>query len=65
MMRFVAAGLGDAGLPPSSIHISLERSMKCAVGLCGHCQLREVFICKDGPVFRSDRIEPLMNVRGL
>ena len=32
--------------------------MQCAVGHCGHCQLRELFICNDGPVFRYDRVEP-------
>ena len=26
--------------------------MKCAIRLCGHCQLGPVFICQDGPVFR-------------
>ncbi len=29
--------------------------MKCAVGLCGHCQFGPLFVCKDGPVFRYDR----------
>jgi NAD(P)H-flavin reductase len=65
MMRFGAIALQGSGLPPTSIHVSMERSMKCAVGHCGHCQLRELFICKDGPVFRLDVIEPLMNVRSL
>ena len=65
MMRFTVAALGDAGVPSESIHLSMERSMKCAIGHCGHCQLRENFICKDGPVFRSDLIEPLMRVREL
>jgi NAD(P)H-flavin reductase len=65
MMRFGVAALRAAGLPNESIHVSLERSMKCAVGHCGHCQLRELFICKDGPVFRHDVVEPLMRVRGL
>jgi NAD(P)H-flavin reductase len=65
MMRFAVAALRDAGLPNESIHVSLERSMKCAVGHCGHCQLRELFICKDGPVFRQDVVEPLMTVRAL
>ena len=23
--------------------------MHCAVGLCGHCQLRDLFVCRDGP----------------
>ena len=35
---------------PTRIRLSMERSMKCGVGLCGHCQLRELFICVDGPV---------------
>ena len=29
--------------------------MKCAIGLCGHCQFGPAFICKDGPVMRYDR----------
>jgi NAD(P)H-flavin reductase len=65
MMRFGAIALQGAGLPADCIQVSMERSMKCAVGHCGHCQLRELFICKDGPVFRLDVIEPLMNVRSL
>ncbi len=65
MMRFTVAALRDAGLPADSIQLSMERSMKCAVGHCGHCQLREHFICKDGPVYRADLIEPLMRVREL
>ena len=32
--------------------------MKCAIGHCGHCMLGPAFVCKDGPVFRYDRIEP-------
>jgi NAD(P)H-flavin reductase len=37
--------------------------MKCAVGFCGHCQLGPLFICKDGPVFRCDRIQPFSHLR--
>jgi NAD(P)H-flavin reductase len=39
--------------------------MKCAVGLCGHCQLGAAFVCKDGPVFRYDVAERLLAVREL
>jgi NAD(P)H-flavin reductase len=63
MMRFTAASLMDAGVPPSSIRVSLERNMKCGIGLCGHCQLRELFICADGPVFGYDRVAALMALR--
>ncbi len=65
MMRFAVAELRSRGMPESSINVSLERSMKCAVGHCGHCQLRELFICKDGPVFSHDRVADLLRMRAL
>ena len=65
MMRFAATALRDRGVPDHAIWLSLERSMKCAVGHCGHCQLGPVFVCKDGPVFRCDAVEPLLRVPGL
>jgi NAD(P)H-flavin reductase len=65
MMRFVAAALIDAGVPAGRIRISLERNMKCGIGLCGHCQLRELFICTDGPVLPYDQVAELMTVREL
>jgi NAD(P)H-flavin reductase len=63
MMRFAVAALAERGLPDEAIHVSMERSMKCGVGLCGHCQLGPHFVCKDGPVFRLDRVRPLLAVR--
>ncbi len=63
MMRFVAAALVDAGVPAGRIRVSLERNMKCGIGLCGHCQLRELFICTDGPVLPYDRVAGLMALR--
>jgi len=65
MMRFTALALADQGIGPESVWISLERSMKCAVGHCGHCQLGPLFVCKDGPVVRSDVVAPLTAVREL
>jgi NAD(P)H-flavin reductase len=65
MMRFAAAALQDAGIGDDRIWLSLERSMMCATGHCGHCQLGPVFICKDGPVFRRDAVERLMAVEEL
>ena len=56
MMRFTAVELAKAGLPDERIFVTLERNMKCAVGICGHCQFGPEFICRDGPVFRYDRI---------
>ena len=39
MMRHSAAALGDRGGAPSSVRMSMERNMKCGVGLCGHLSL--------------------------
>lgn len=65
MMHFVARSAVSRGLPDNQIWLSLERHMNCAIGHCGHCQLGPAFVCKDGPVFRYDRIRPLMAVEGL
>lgn len=65
MMRSAATALANRGVPKARIRLSMERSMKCGIGLCGHCQLRELFMCVDGPVLDYARLEPLMNVREL
>jgi len=65
MMKFTAMTARSRGLSPSEIWVSMERNMQCAVGLCGHCQLGPEFICKDGPVFRYDRIARYLDVEGL
>jgi NAD(P)H-flavin reductase len=63
MMRFVAKGLLDMGFRSSNIFISMERNMKCAIGLCGHCQFGPEFVCKDGPVFNYDSVARLLSIR--
>ena len=65
MMRFVTLALLDLGVPPDRIRLSMERSMKCGVGLCGHCQLRELFVCVDGPVLDYATLAPLLAIREL
>ena len=64
-MRFAAAALRERGVRADAIWVSLERSMKCGVGHCGHCQLGPLLICRDGPVFRHDVVAPLMEVAEL
>jgi NAD(P)H-flavin reductase len=63
MMRFTVAALKERGFQEQDIYLSIERNMKCAVGFCGHCQFGPQFICKDGPVFRFDRISYLFAKR--
>lgn len=65
MMRFGLKGLHEAGVPSAQTFLSMERNMKCAIGLCGHCQWTTDFICKDGPVFDWPRVGDRMTVREL
>jgi NAD(P)H-flavin reductase len=62
MMRYAIAALTQVGLPNDAIYLSMERNMKCAIGLCGHCQFGPTFVCKDGPVFQHDRLRNLMQL---
>lgn len=63
MMRFAITALQEAGLPDEAIYLSMERNMKCAIGLCGHCQFGPTFVCRDGPVFPYGRIRDILALR--
>ncbi len=65
MMRYAVRILGARGVSQDRIWVSMERNMRCAVGLCGHCQFGPEFVCKDGPIFPFRRIAPFFGVRGL
>ena len=60
MMRFTAMELHKRGVDNEHIFVSMERNMKCAIGLCGHCQFGSVFVCKDGPVFQYSTIKDML-----
>ena len=62
MIRFVIFEALARRIPAERIFISLERNMKCGLGSCGHCQLGPYFVCKDGPVFSFDMLQPYVNV---
>ncbi len=64
-MRFTVLELERRGVPPSKVWLSLERNMKCGIGLCGHCQCGPKFVCRDGPVFPCDDVWDLMSRREL
>ncbi len=65
MMRFSARSLRARGVDPARIHLSLERSMKCAVAQCGRCQLGPTLMCRDGAVLPLSDVGPWMGVREL
>jgi NAD(P)H-flavin reductase len=63
MMRFTARELVTRGVGESMVYLSTERNMKCAVGVCGHCQYGSKFVCRDGPIFRYDEMGELLEIR--
>ncbi len=62
MIRFVIFEALARRIPLDRIFVSLERNMKCGQASCGHCQIGPYFVCKDGPVFRFDSLQPYFNV---
>jgi NAD(P)H-flavin reductase len=63
MMRFTMTELERRGVDETRIYLSMERNMKCGIGLCGHCQLGPRFVCQDGPVYRCDDIREVFSKR--
>jgi len=58
MMKSVTQVLNKLGLDNNQIYWSLERRMECGLGICNRCLIQDVYVCKDGPVFRYDVIKP-------
>ncbi len=65
MMRFTAVELAERGVPAERTYVSLERSMKCGIGQCGHCQIGPTLVCLDGPVYSWAEISRWLSVREL
>ncbi len=59
MYRFAILEAQVKGIPYDQIIVSLERRMKCGVGKCGHCQMGDIYVCQEGPVFTYATIKDL------
>ena len=51
--------LQKLNFPPERIILSLEKRMKCGIGICGRCNVGDQYVCKDGPVFSMARLKEL------
>ncbi len=59
MFKFAVLEVLSEGVPENHVICSLERRMKCGLGKCGHCQIRNVYVCQEGPVFTYDFVKKL------
>jgi sulfhydrogenase subunit gamma (sulfur reductase) len=51
MYRHCLKRLLAMGLYESHLWLTLERRMRCGLGLCGNCQVSGHYLCQEGPLF--------------
>ena len=47
------------------LEASLERLMRCGIGICGSCMIGKYRVCKDGPVFDSKQLREVKDELGI
>jgi len=56
MIKSLMKIAGEKSLPGQA---SVERYMRCGIGICGSCAIGTKLVCKDGPVFDFSELEEL------
>ena len=59
MIKFTLPVLQKLGFKDENIITTLENRMKCGLGKCGRCNVGNVYVCKDGPVFSYEQLKSL------
>ncbi len=57
MIKFTLQVLERLGFKDGDIYTTLENKMKCGVGKCGRCNVGDIYICKEGPVYTAGEIK--------
>ncbi len=61
MIKFTLQALEKLKFAPEQILTTLERRMKCGVGICGRCNIGGKYVCVDGPVFSLAELKGIPN----
>lgn len=59
MIKFVLQNLEKLGFTEDQVYTTLEMRMKCGIGICGRCNIGNLYVCKDGPVFSYKQLKGL------
>lgn len=59
MIKFTLPVLEKLGFGDEAIFTTLENRMKCGLGKCGRCNVGNVYVCKDGPVFTAKQVKAM------
>jgi len=63
MIKFVIQNLEKLGFTEAQIFTTLEMRMKCGIGKCGRCNIGNLYVCKDGPVFSYKQLKNIQGER--
>jgi NAD(P)H-flavin reductase len=61
MIRFTFPVLDKLGFTSEQMITTLEKRMKCGIGKCGRCNIGNIYVCRDGPVFNYQQIMDLVS----
>jgi NAD(P)H-flavin reductase len=61
MIKFTLQALEKLGFAPEQIMTTLEKRMKCGIGICGRCNIGDKYVCVDGPVFTLAELKAMPN----
>jgi len=61
MIKFTLQALQKLGFGDDQIITTLEKRMKCGVGICGRCNIGGSYVCVDGPVYTYAQLKALPN----
>ncbi len=59
MIKFTLQALDELGFSHENVFTSLEKRMKCGIGICGRCGIGGKYVCLDGPVFSQKQLDEL------
>lgn len=59
MIKFTLEAFRELGFKDENIVTTLEKRMKCGIGICGRCNLGGKYVCLDGPVFTQAQLNDL------
>jgi sulfhydrogenase subunit gamma (sulfur reductase) len=59
MIKFALMSFEKLGFTPEQTLTTLEKRMKCGIGICGRCNVGPKYVCVDGPVFSLAELNEL------
>ncbi len=59
MIKFAMQSLNKLGFVNDQVHLTVENKMKCGLGKCGRCNIGDIYICKEGPVYTAAQMKQM------